>query len=90
MTIKEAINKEMNGNKYSYIELYDIDTETPIYKGVVWDCPYDMTYVVKDYQIYNINNQVCFTMWIDFTIWEVENAIDDYINSLEDNDNVII
>lgn len=82
LTIKETIERELNANECSYIELYDIDTEMPIYKGVVWDCPYDMTYIVKDYQIYNIDNKVCFTMWVDFTIWEVENAIDDYMCDL--------
>lgn len=92
LTIKEAINRERRGNRYSYIELYDIDTEMPIYKGVAWDYPYDMSYIVHDYQVYNIDNKVCFTMWVDFTIWDVENAIDDYMSNLtdEDNDNDIM
>lgn len=79
LTIKEAIERELNANNCSYIELYDIDTEMPIYKGVVWDCPYDMTYIVKDYQIYNIDNKISFVMWVDFTLSEVERAIDNYM-----------
>lgn len=90
MTIKETINNEIGGNRYSFIEVYDIDTEVPIYRGIAWDCPYDTTYIVKDYQVYNIGNKVSFVMWVDFTISEVENAIDDYMNSLEDDDDVII
>lgn len=90
-SVYETVMREMNGNRYSYIELYDIDTEVLIYKGVFWDCPYDKTYIVKDYQVYNIDNKVCFTMWVDFTTSDVENAIDDYMNSLieNDDDNII-
>lgn len=89
MTIRELINRELDSDEYSYIELYDIDTEMPIYKGLVWDCPYDMNYIVKDYQIYNINNKVSFTIWIDFAIWEVEEAIDKYMCSLNE-ENIIV
>lgn len=85
MTIKEAINKELNGNMYSYIELYDIDTEMLIYKGWAWDCPYDMNYIVKDSQVYNIGGKVSFTMWVDFTIWELENIADKQIKESEAN-----
>ena len=92
MTIKETINNEIGGNRYSFIEVYDIDTEMPIYKGVAWDYPYDTTYIVKDYQVYNIDNKVSFVMWVNFTVSEVENAIDDYMNILEeeDDDDIVI
>ena len=92
-TIRQTIESELGGNRYSYIELYDIDTDAPIYKGIAWDCPYDATYVVKEYQVYNANNKVCFTMWVDFT----ENNNDDVTNyenklfkSDVDDDEIII
>ena len=90
MTIRETINNELGGDKYSYIEIYDIDTEMLVYKGIAWDYPYDTNYIVKDYQVYNINNVVSFVMWVDFTISDVEDAIDDYMNSLEEDSDIII
>ena len=85
MSINETINRELGADRYSYIEVYDVDTDVLIYHGWAWDCPYT-TYIVKDYQAYNANNKVCFKMWVDCGIGELESAIDDYMNSIEDEE----
>ena len=89
MSINETINKELGANRYSYIEIYDVDTDILIYHGWAWDCPYT-TYIVKDYQVYNVNNKVCFRMWVSLEIGELESAIDDYMSSLEDDNYTFI
>lgn len=91
MTINETIDRELGANRYSYIELYDVDTDVLIYQGWAWDCPYT-TYIVKDYQVYNANNKVCFKMWVDLGIGELEDAIDEMMQIMQEieNNNIII
>lgn len=89
MSINETISKELGADRYSYIELYDVDTDVLIYHGWAWDCPYT-TYIVKDYQVYNANNKVCFKMWVDCSIGELENAIDEMMQAMQEIENSII
>lgn len=83
LTINETINKEYGANRYSYIEVYDVDSDILIYHGWAWDCPYT-TYIVKDCQIYNADDKVCFKMWVDCGFGELEDAIDEMMQAMQE------